>query len=67
MRLQSPCRLRHLVNQQNAKPTYVLVESLNHLGDLENHFKGEPTLTLAVAFCVSAIELVKSLNRDFPP
>ena len=49
-----------------SKPTYVLVENLNHLGDLKNHFKGEPTLTLAVAFCVSAIELVESLDRDFP-
>jgi hypothetical protein len=47
-----------------SKPTYVLVENMNHFGDLKNHFKGEPTLTLAVAFCMAAIELVESLGRE---
>jgi hypothetical protein len=37
---------------------------MNHFGDLKNHFKGEPTLTLAVAFCMAAIELVESLARE---
>jgi hypothetical protein len=47
-----------------SKPTYVLVEIMNQFGDLKNHFKGEPTLTLAVAFCMAAIELMESLTRD---
>ncbi len=47
-----------------SRPTYVLIEHMNHVGDLRNHWKGQPTLTLAVAFCMAAIELVESLARE---
>ena len=47
-----------------SRPTYVLVEHMNHVGDLNNHFKGERTLSMAVAFCFAAIELAEALGRD---
>ena len=34
------------------------------VGDLKNHHKGDPTLTMAVAFCLAAIELAESLGRE---
>jgi hypothetical protein len=47
-----------------SKATYVFVEHMSQVGDLKNHSKGEPTLTMAVAFCMAAIELAESLCRD---
>jgi hypothetical protein len=47
-----------------SKATYVLVEHMNHVGDFVNHAKGEPSLTMAVAHCLAAVELVESLARD---
>ena len=37
-----------------SKSTYLLIEHMSQIGDLKNHFKGEPTLTMAVAFCMAA-------------
>lgn len=64
--------LRWATGQQRIRPiatraskaTYLLIEHMSQVGDLKNHFKGEPSLTLAVAFCMAAIELAESLGRD---
>lgn len=50
-----------------SRPTYVLLEHMSHVGDLRNHTKGEPTLSMAVSFCMAAIELTESLGRDLAP
>ena len=47
-----------------SKVTYVFIEHMSQVGDLKNHSKGEPTLTMEVAFCMAAIELAESLGRD---
>jgi hypothetical protein len=47
-----------------SKSTYLLIEHMSQIGDLKNHFRGEPTLTMAVAFSMAAIELAESLSRD---
>jgi hypothetical protein len=47
-----------------SKSACVLLDHMNHVGDLKNHSKGEPTLTMAVAFCFAAIELAEVLGRD---
>jgi hypothetical protein len=64
--------LRRATGEQSAKPvatkvsksTYVLIEHMSHLGDLKNHTRDDPTLTMAVAFCMTAIELTESLARE---
>lgn len=52
------------VAKKVTKSTHVLIEHMNQLGDLKNHSKDEPTITLAVAFCFSGIELLESLKRE---
>lgn len=47
-----------------SKTTSVLIEHMNQVGDLKNHSDGDPTITMAVAFCMAAIELVESLARE---
>jgi len=37
---------------------------MSNIGDLKNHYRGTTTLTMAVAFCAAAIELVESLARE---
>ena len=47
-----------------SKSTYVLIEHTNQVGDLKNHSEGGPSVTMAVAFCMAAIELVETLARE---
>jgi hypothetical protein len=37
---------------------------MSNVGDLKNHYKGQTTLTMGVAFCMAAIELAESLARE---
>lgn len=46
------------------KATLVLIEHMDQVGDLRNRSKGEPTLTMAVAFCLAATELDETLGRE---
>jgi hypothetical protein len=50
-----------------SKGTCVLLELANDIGDLKNHSKGDPSVTMAVAFCMAAIELVEALARELKP
>jgi hypothetical protein len=50
-----------------SKGTCVLLEHANQIGDLKNHSKGDPSVTVAVAFCMAAIELVEALARELKP
>lgn len=43
---------------------YVLIEHVSQIGDLKNHSKVEPTLTMAVAFCMVTIDLIECLNQE---
>ena len=52
------------ITERISKGTYVLIEHMKEVGDLGNHVQGTPTLTMAVAFCMAAIELAESLSRD---
>jgi len=64
--------LRTATGQQRLKPvtkyvtkrTYVLVEHMSQIGDLRNHSGGEPSLTMAAAFCLAAVELVEVLTEE---
>jgi glycine cleavage system pyridoxal-binding protein P len=64
--------LRLVTGKQGVKPVaakvskqaYVLAEHMNQVGNMKNHSKAFPTLTMAVAFCFSAIELAEVLARD---
>jgi hypothetical protein len=47
-----------------SKSSYLLIEHISNIGDLKNHYRGPTTLTMAVAFCAAAIELVESLARE---
>lgn len=66
--------LRMVTGKQGVKPVaakvskqaYVLVEHMNQVGNMKNHSKALPTLTMAVAFCFSAIELGEVLAREIP-
>ena len=69
------CALLRLATGQNrirpiaarvSKATYVLIEHMNQVGDLKNHSKGAPTITMAVAFCMAAIELAEALGPEKP-
>ena len=53
------------VSQFVTKPTYLLVDHLQSVGDFGQH-KGEDTVSvpIAAAFCLSAIGLCESLSRD---
>lgn len=55
------------ISAKVTKRTYVLVEHMNQIGDLKNHSRSEPTVTMATAFCMAAIELVESLGRELQP
>ena len=46
------------VAKRACKATYVLVEHMNQMGDFANHAKGEHSLTMAVAYCLAAVELI---------
>ena len=52
------------VAKRACKATYVLVEHMNQMGDFANHAKGEHSLTMAVAYCLAAVELIESVGRD---
>jgi len=47
-----------------SKATYVALEHMNQVGDLKNHSTVDPTVTMAAAFCMTAIELCELLIRD---
>jgi len=47
-----------------SKASYLLIEHMSNVGDLKNHYRGQTTLTMGVAFCMAAIELVESLARE---
>ncbi|APR86260.1 Hypothetical protein A7982_11609 [Minicystis rosea] len=47
-----------------SKQACVLVEHMNQIGNMKNHSRCPPTLTMAVAFCFAAIELCEALRRD---
>ncbi|HYN36295.1 MAG TPA: hypothetical protein VEV82_04900 [Actinomycetota bacterium] len=50
------------------KPTFLLVDHLQSVGDFGQHREeGEVSLSIAVAFCLSAISLCESLARDLAP
>jgi hypothetical protein len=50
-----------------SKNIYALIEHTNQVGDLKNHSKGDPSITMAAAFCMAAIELVEAVARDLKP
>jgi hypothetical protein len=50
-----------------SKSTYALIEHTNQVGDLKNHTQSDPSVTMAVAFCMAAIELVETLARELKP
>ncbi|MEZ4447335.1 MAG: hypothetical protein R3B72_50120 [Polyangiaceae bacterium] len=52
------------VAKQVTKSTHVLIEHMNQFGDLKNHSKDDPSVTMAVAFCFAAVELLEALNRE---
>ncbi len=64
--------LRYATGQQKLKPvtkyvtkrTYVLVEHMSQVGDLRNHSGTDPSVTMAAAFCLAAIELVELLTEE---
>jgi hypothetical protein len=46
------------------KTAYVLLEHMSQVGDWKNHSKGTPTVSMASAFCATAIELLDTLASD---
>jgi hypothetical protein len=48
-----------------SKPTYLLVDHIQAIGDFGQHPSDPVTLPFAASFCYSAIELCESIQRDF--
>jgi hypothetical protein len=47
-----------------SKATYVALEHMNQAGDLKNHSNVDPTVTMAAAFCMTAIALCELLAKE---